>query len=251
MKKKRHPFAIIFMAVAIGAAIPLGINRSLSIMREEAGWQYFYDDTGYVLYEGLEKRREEAANLITVAKRYSSGNAELTKLVDELEHQIKLCEKYEFEYEDNTFKKIVESNAALDQPAHALAQALENAGLSEKDKKYPAQIIANMESEQDKLERSSFNDEADRYNQKLKSLRPLAVLEPMATFNGENSQATRETVAVAEEALEEQVDRAAETIAGQAEDFANDVAERADQFADGIAEQADEMVDGILDSVFN
>lgn len=247
MKKKRHPFAIIFMAVAIGASIPLGINRSLSIMRERAGGHYFYDDTGYVLYEGLEKRRAEASNLITVAKRYSSENAELTKLIDELEYQIKICEKCEFDYEDDTFKKIVESNAALDQPAHALAQALENAGLSEKDKKYPAQIIANMESEQDKLERSSYNDEADKYNQKLKSLKPFAVLEPMATFNGDHSQAAVESVT--DTTPEDHIDQAAGTVAGRAEEFAGEVTERAEQFADNVAEQVDQAVTGTIDRV--
>ena len=226
MKKKRHPFAVLFMAAAVAVSVPLGINRSLSKMREEAGLHFYYDDTGYALYEGLEKRREEAANLITVANRYTSGNAELTKLADELDHQIKLCEKYEYEDEDNTFTKVVESNAALDPPAQALAQALEKVGLSEKDKKYPAQLIANMESEQDKLERSSFNEEAGKYNQKLEELKPLAVLKPMSTFSGEGSQTAGETP----------TETAGDAIGGRAEAFANDVQERAEGLVDDIVD---------------
>ena len=69
MKKKRHVGAAIFMAAAIAASIPLGVNRSLIKLREEASGHYYYDDTGYALYEGLERRQAEAGGEIRRAEQ--------------------------------------------------------------------------------------------------------------------------------------------------------------------------------------
>ncbi len=248
MKKKRHVGAAIFMAAAIAASIPLGANRSLMKLREEASGHYYYDDTGYALYEGLERRCAEANNLITLAEKYAEQDSGLRALSDSLEHQVKLFEKYEYEDENQTFQKIASLNAQLDQPAEALAAALEKADLSENDKKYPAQILANMRSEQDKLARSSYNDQARDYNEKLARMRPIAFLKPMATFDEAASEPSAqgeaaeqgETAQTAEEALESRVDA-----------FAQDVENRAETFGQQVEDQVDSLVDGIMDSIFN
>lgn len=53
---KRNLMAGIFMGVAIAASIPLGINRSLSRVREDVSGTFYYDQAGYSIYDGLEKR---------------------------------------------------------------------------------------------------------------------------------------------------------------------------------------------------
>ena len=247
MKKKRHVRAAIFMAAAIAASIPLGVNRSLIKLREEASGHYYYDDTGYALYEGLERRQAEANNLISLAEKYAGQNSQLQKLAGSLEHQVKLCETYGYEYENQTFQKIAALNAQLDQPAQALASALEKTELSENDKKYPAQILANMEAEQDKLSRSSYNDQARNYNEKLARLKPIALLKPMAVFDeAAGAEASQELAGAAEA---EQT--AEEALESRVEAFAQEVEAQAETFGEQVGEQVDSLVDGILDSIFN
>ncbi len=263
MKKKRHVFACAFMAVAIVAAIPLGINRSLSKMREEAAGHYFYDQTGYALYEGIEKREEAANNLITVAKRYSDENGELNKLIDELEYRVRVCESSSYDYERNTFAEVVHANAQLDQPARQLASALEAVGLAEKDEKYPRQMLALMESEQDKLSRSSYNDEARKFNTKLDQLKPFAILKPMSTFEkvdqetaAQAMEGTAETAVTQNTGVPSPPDAPAPpaapdlySVVEQAQAFAEDTADRATDFADHVTDWADGLSDEITDRV--
>ncbi len=45
------------MGVAIAASIPLGINRSLVRVREDASGAFYYDQAGYSICDGIEKRR--------------------------------------------------------------------------------------------------------------------------------------------------------------------------------------------------
>ena len=91
--KKKHPFAALFMAAAIIAAVPLGINSSLSELREEASDSYYYDQGGYAIYEGLEKRRAAASDLVTLAKRYTDKEPSLEALADDLEYQVRCAER--------------------------------------------------------------------------------------------------------------------------------------------------------------
>lgn len=235
-KKKSHKLAALFMAVTVAGSIPLGINHSLSNMREDAAGEYYYDQAGYAIYEGLEKRRESANNLITLAGRYQEGNPGLTKLIDELEYRVQTSEQaYD---EDDTFRKTAAANAALDAPAQALAGALEGAELSEKDRRYPQQLIDNMRSEQDKINRSSYNTEAKKFNEKLVSLKPMALLKPMAVFSDIS------------------VGQVQEVTGGEAAATfdSNDIAQAAEEFADNIANNVESgvegLVDGILDGIF-
>ena len=52
----------------------------------------------------------------------------------------------------------------MGQAAQALYEELKNTQLSETDQKYPDQLIAQMESEQDKINRSSYNEDAREFN---------------------------------------------------------------------------------------
>lgn len=177
--KKRNAAAAVFMAVAIAASVPLGINRSLGRMREDVEGEYYYDQAGYNIGQGIEERRAAAYDLVSLAEKYTGQSPELQGLIDELERQLAISE--------NTWYDLTEdealANSGLDGPAQALAEALAGAGLSDKDRKYPDQLINRMTGEQDKINRSSYNERAREYNAKVEGLKPMALLKPMADFS--------------------------------------------------------------------
>ncbi len=164
--KKKNVIGALIMAGAILVSVPLGVNRSFARLREDVEDEYYYDSTGYAIYEGLDARVGTARNLLTLAERYVDKDPELDVYKDNLEHVVKLCENYWFDDIEDADRQ-VENNRRLGEAAQELADRLETLELSEKDKKYPAQLIADMESEQDKIERSSFNDKAREYNARL------------------------------------------------------------------------------------
>lgn len=245
------------MAAAIAASVPLGVNRSLAKLRESAAEDYYYDKTGYIIYDGIDLREAAAANLITVAERYSAENPQLEKLMDELDYRIQVSANT-LEMDDETFTEIEAANAALDQPAYALAAELEKLDLSEKDKKYPAQLIAQMDSEQDKIKRSSYNDHAREFNAKVERMKPLALVKPLAVFVGPGAAAADNGLEYAEESLEERMDETAEqaeeradqsadNVEGQARDFAGEVGRQAEDLVDDAANWIEETVDGLFE----
>ncbi len=183
MKKKTVTGALI-MAVVIILSVPLGANRSFFRLREDAMEAYYYDSTGYAVYSGLDSRVAAARNLVTVAERYVDGNPGLDPYIDELRYR---ADHLENMYEFRGCEEEVEANLLLGQAAEALYEQLEGIALEEKDEKYPTELIANIESEQDKLARSSYNDGAREYNEKLenspvKLLAKLTGTEPMGVF---------------------------------------------------------------------
>jgi len=173
--KKQGLVGAAVMAGLILLSMPLGVGKSLSRLREEAAGQFYYDLAEYSIYDGLEKRREAAENLLTIAERYADSSPQLEAAMDEVEYQIRVCEN---SY-DETFIQTVEANGQLGQAAAGLAGALEAAGLSEQDQKYPAQLLAQLESEQDKIARSSYNDAAREFNARLQRF-PANILAPIA-----------------------------------------------------------------------
>ena len=228
------------MGAAIAMSIPLGINRSLTRLREDAGGAFYYDRAGYSISEGLELRRAAAKDLLTLAERYSGSTEMMPKLIDELDYQVRLSESAWSG--DGTFLEEAAANSALDAPAGELAAELNRAGLSEKDKKYPDGLIAQMRSEQDKINRSSYNEDAEEFNSKVDRLKPMAMVSRMAVFNAPAS--TTEPA--------EQADTAAGTDIGDREwggELGSAVEEGVDGFVDGIGEGVDGFVDGITDAI--
>lgn len=162
--KKKNVIGALVMAGMILVSVPFGANRSLNRLREETRDEaYYYDSTGYAIYEGLEKQQAAARNLITVAERYVESNPGLDPYLDELTYRADFCEKF---YDPGDPKE-AESYGLLVEAARGLSGQLEGIRLNEKDEKYPRQLIAEIESEQDKLERSSYNDEAREFNETL------------------------------------------------------------------------------------
>lgn len=198
-KRKSYTVGAIVMAGMILLSVPVGAKNSFADLRREAENDYYYDDAGYAIYDGIDKREEAASNLVTVAKKYVDDNLWLDPYIDELEYRIK--------YNQNTLSqcgvKEVEANYQMGLAAERLYEELEKIELSEKDAKYPKEFIAQMRSEQDKLERSSYNDGAKEFNAKLNRF-PISILknivdiEPMGVFSDEYSApvATEDTAVV-------------------------------------------------------
>lgn len=190
-KRKGYTVGAAFMAAAIVISIPMGAKSSFKDLRREAESDYYYDNTGYAIYEGIDKREEAAKNLITVANKYVEANPSLDPYIDELEYRVKYSQNM---YSYQCGVKEVEANALMGQAAEDLYEQLEKIELAEKDAKYPAQLIAEMRSEQDKLERSSYNDGAREFNSKLnkypmKALNIFLDIEEMGVFGEEGSTA--------------------------------------------------------------
>lgn len=184
--KGKNAVAALIMAIMIVLSIPLGVNRSFARLREDVEHEYYYDSTGYALWEGVDARRESAKNLITIAEKYVDEYPELQTPINALSHRV-LEENTYLSLEDETFSDIVKVNSELTQEAYALYEALDQVTLSEKDEKYPGKIMAEMDAEQDKLQRSSYNDLAREYNARLERfpvnfLRYLSNIKPMGVF---------------------------------------------------------------------
>ena len=161
--KKKNAIGALVMAAMILISVPLGAVNSFERLREDALKPYYSDSTGYALYEGLEKQREAAQNLLTVAKRYQESNPELGSYIDDLTTQAYHAEVFS----DPGSTSEVLCHQMMCDSAEKLAEKLEEITLDEKDEKYPRQLLSQIQSEQDKLERSSYNDGAREYNQKL------------------------------------------------------------------------------------
>jgi len=179
--KKKNLIAAMAMIILIVASIPLGIVRSVQPIRSEAESEYYYDDTGFAIYEGLDARVAACNNLLKVAERYQADNPELRTYIDELEHATKKAENAYNMKDQATVDK------QLDAPAEELANALGSLELSEADAKYPTTLIAEMRSQQDKISRSSYNEKAAGYNDVLRGfpvslLAKLGVLKELPLF---------------------------------------------------------------------
>lgn len=176
--KTKNVIGPLVMAAAIVVSVPLGVNRSFSRLREDVEGQYYFDMTGYAIWEGIDKRMDAANNLLTVAEKYVEQDPELDVYMDSLERAITQCEDTYF-YDIEDVGETVRYNARMGEAAQNLADRLETLELSEKDAKYPRQLISEMESEQDKIERSSFNDAVLEYNRQREKF-PASVLAPIS-----------------------------------------------------------------------
>lgn len=190
-KRKSYTVGALVMAGMIVLSIPLGAKNSLENLRREAESDYYYDDTGYAVYQGIDAREEAASNLITIAQRYVDANPDLDPYIDELDYRVKYSKNM---YSYQCGEKEVEANDLMGQAAEALYEQLEKIQLSEKDEKYPAQLIAEMRSQQDKIERSSYNGDAAEFNARLDKfpmnfINRLVGVQPMGVFGEESSVA--------------------------------------------------------------
>lgn len=174
--KKKHVIAIIVMLLMILVAIPLGIDNSIDELKKTADSHYYYDSTGYAIYEGVDKRVESAEQLIKVANKYEADHTELIPLIEELERTAK-----ELDYTYDVLEEEAK-NRELDVPAQALADALGRIELDEADAKYPKQIMAEITAEMKRLQHSSYNDHARSYNERIGGF-PVSVMKNLGFYD--------------------------------------------------------------------
>lgn len=182
--KKTNLVGALVMALLILIALPLGVHTSFSRLREEVSWDFYGDDAGFSIYNSIETREDAAHNMVTIAEKYTNQYPQLVDLVSELDYWATASER---SYSD-TYQEEAEANREMGAAAQALYQELKNVQLEERDLIYPDQLMAQMESEQDKLNRSTYNDKARAYNAKLSAfpfnlLRGIAGVPTMATFD--------------------------------------------------------------------
>lgn len=162
---KKRLIAVIVMIALILVALPIGVYSSLEPKRAKADGHYYYDDSGFAIYQGINEREEAARNLIKIAEKYKEDNHELIEIIDDLDTATSKSE--------NTFSndrgKQAEVNKELGRYAEELADALEKIDLDERDEKYPKKLIAEMESQQKKIEHSSYNEMAREFNDMMDS----------------------------------------------------------------------------------
>lgn len=248
-RRKRNIIGAAVMAGLIFAAMPLGVGRSMEDLRDDAESAYYYDSTGYAIYDGLEKRREAAHNLLTVAQRYTETHPEIISYTQALEYQVQANESAY----DDTFYWAGATNMEMGAAAEALALELEKLPLEEKDKKYPAQMIAQMRSEQDKIERSSYNDEARAFNARLHSfpvnlLRNFTDVKELIPFDEHGAAAEMGTATVRQE-VQEIIgeETAVEQSVRKEEYFESTVEAWAEGYAEKIEDRVGQIVEDKLD----
>lgn len=241
--KKRNILGAAIMTGLILAAMPMGVAHSLEGLREEAEGAYYYDNAGYAIYDGLDKRREAAHNLLTVAQKYTDAYPELAPYTEELAYRVQASENAY----DDTFYWAGATNAEMGAAAEALAAELEKITLDEKDRKYPAQMIAQMQSEQDKIERSSYNDAAREFNRRLQVfpvniLRNFTGVKELIPFDEHGVNTAYAVEGSAGEALEQ-----AQQVQVPEEDMAEAFAEEAEDRVEAWADNIEETVEGALE----
>ena len=116
-------------------------------------------------------------------ERYTEENEKLEPLINELDRAIKVSQNTTY----GDFGEEAEANLRLGDAAQVLFEELEKTQLSETDKKYPGQLMAQMKSQQDMIVRSSYNDDARAFNERLERfpvnfLKYAAFVKPLGVF---------------------------------------------------------------------
>lgn len=149
---------------------------------------------------------------------------------------------------DDTFYWAGATNAEMGAAAEALAAELEKITLDEKDRKYPAQMIAQMQSEQDKIERSSYNDAAREFNSRLQVfpvniLRNFTGVKELVPFD---EHGVVDTAYVVEDSAGEALEQAQQVQVPE-EDMAEAFAEQVEDQVEAWADNIEETVEGALE----
>lgn len=250
-RKKQNLIAAAVMAGLILLAMPLGVAHSLDDLRDDAEGQYYSDQAGYSISDGITRRQEAATNLLTVAGRYVDDHEELSYYWDWLNSAIVASQKnYDLSQE-------AQLNAEMGQAAEELAAALEGIELESRDQKYPDQLIAQMQSEQDKIQRSSYNDSARDFNRRLtvfpvSLLRPLLSVDELQPFDEE---AVRQAVLEDDMDFIEDKEYAEDTAVQEGTAYAQvyegepGLESRIDAYAEGLGSRIEQYVETTVDSV--
>lgn len=184
---KKDRTGLIVMAIVILFSFIGGTTHSAEKLRDDTLDSYYYDKTGYSVTEGLNERSAACENLITVAEKYAEEYDDLANLIDDLEYNIDWLRTSLPDHSQQA-----EANAGMGAAAQRLYDRLLEEELSERDLRDVRGLIAQMDSAQDKIERSSYNDDARAFNEKLHSfplslVRAAGAVEELTVFDEEPS----------------------------------------------------------------
>lgn len=162
--KHKQLFSFFIMLLLIILALPIGMYTSLNSIRVNAEQDYYNDQTGYAISQGIQSREDAARNLIKIAKKYQDQYTELQNPMTELEQAISLLEDSSL---FSVTEKNAEANRNLNAPAQALAEMLKNLDISESDINSVNNQLTELSVAQEEINRSNYNTEAAAFNQKL------------------------------------------------------------------------------------
>ncbi len=167
---KKRSFAVLILVVVIILSSVLGINRSLASL---AG------DIEDMFYEGVDGETpintylENCINAVKMITIIADGYPELKPLRDEL------YDAYNDLYAANTISAKFAANREMQRAFSALYNVLiELDTLSNNNYEDALSYADTVYNTQDKILRSSYNSEVDRYEDILSSF-PLSLLEPL------------------------------------------------------------------------
>ncbi len=181
--KKRVVSAII-MIILLVVALPLGVYTSVHPMRETAERQMASDTAGFSTIAAVDSRADAGENINKIAEKYRESDASLPELIADLESAVALARNTP----QMDAAMLSEANSGLDLPANELVNKLKTVSdVSIADLNTVTGQIVEMESQQHKIDRSSYNEAAAEYNARLEQF-PVSVisrfvfLEPLGLF---------------------------------------------------------------------
>ena len=180
-EKLRNPrFATVVMAVMIVLAVVLGGGRSLRSLKrgvEDLFWNGV-DGDGIGVASDLSKNRDDAYNLLSVARGYSVPEDVLSAL----EAAVSAVDKA-----GRDAGKLFEANTSLTGAVTALYEELGRQTLSERDETYRQNLYHSVLARNDTMSRDGYNTAAQDFNQKLERfpaslLRTITFVTPAPLF---------------------------------------------------------------------
>lgn len=169
---KNRKFAGLFCAVVIVLSTIILGSGDLNAIYKEINTTSFT-----VLQNDLGSKNDYAGNLVTISKRYTDGNSELTKAVEKVEdvrgriNELNNSTLTASRYSAGDYAKLPAQLFALSGELTAacedLSEVLKNTDISESDEGFRVGALTNMESVDSIISHSTYNDEATAYNNKL------------------------------------------------------------------------------------
>lgn len=157
--------AFLIMILAIMIAVPWGVNSSLEDLYFDYSSDFYYDKTGFSIYEGIEARTDICNNLLKVAEKYLDDHPELNSSYSALESAVSYA-NFTYDLHEDQYL----SDKGLDDPAKRLYEELDAlADVSETEKTALSRSMMEMQSYTEKITHSSYNEKAEAYNNKIHS----------------------------------------------------------------------------------
>lgn len=159
-KLKSPRLATVIMAIMIALAVILGSGRSLRALRadvEEIFWNGVSGD-GIGVASDLSRNRDDAYNLLSVARGYAVDSA----LLSALENAVA-----DFDAAGSDIEALFDANTALTGAVTDLYEAMGRQSLSDRDESYRQSLYYNILARNDTMSRDGYNTAALEFNQLL------------------------------------------------------------------------------------